>query len=270
MKQLSADAVRLTQDCLAHFWQGDVDYVLDYFAEDVIWIGARQEEFQIGFEAAAADLRKAGKSIQTCHLVDAEFLTVACGAKQCTVVGRYLVTTDSAESFLQAQQRCTFVWSKTDQGYKIRHLHISNPMGELKLAENEDFPNTVGRMAHSYMMNYYRNLHQATILTAMGDSGSLHFLNLSDVLFITASGKYATVHTVHGNVPVKSSIGELAVQAKDKLLPIHRSHLVNPFYISSVQRYTVIMTNGEQLPIPAKRFNEVRDMLLQLHGQMMK
>lgn len=266
MKQISAEAVRLTRECLAHFWQGDVEYVIKLLAEDVIWVGARQDEFKIGDEAVAADLRKTARSIRTCHLVDAEFLPVACGTKQCTVVGRYLVTADSGEDFMQAQQRCTFVWTKTDQGCRLRHLHISNPMGELKLAKDEDFPDTVGRMAHSYMMNYYRNLHQATILSVLGDGGSLHFLNLSDVLFITACGKCATVHTVHGVIPVKSSIGDLAAQTKGKLLSIHRSHLVNPFYISTVQRYTVIMTNGEQLPIPTRKFNEIRDALLHLHS----
>lgn len=266
MKQITAEAVRLTRECLAHFWQGDVDYVIDLLAEDVIWVGARQEEFKIGYEAAAADLRNTVRSIRICHLVDAEFLPVDCGTKQCAVVGRYLVTTDGGEDFIQAQQRCSFVWTRTDQGCRIRHLHISNPMGELKLAKDEEFPDTVGRMAHSYMMNYYRNLNQATMLTVMGDGGSLHFLNLSDILYITACGKCATIHTVHGEFPVKSSIGDLTAQTQGKLLPIHRSHLVNPFYISSVQRYTVAMTNGEQLPIPTRKFNEIRDALLHIHG----
>ena len=266
MKQISVEAVRLTRECLAHFWQGDVERVINLLAEDVVWVGARQEEFKIGDEAVAADLKKTARSIRKCHLVDAEFRPVVCGTKQCAVVGRYLVTTDSAEDFMQAQQRCTFVWTKTDQGCRIRHLHISNPMGGPKLAKDENCPDTEGRMAYSYMMNDYRNLHQATILHALGDGGSLHFLNLFDVLFITACGKCAAVHTVHGVIPVKSSIGDLAAQTKGKMLPIHRSYLVNPFYISAVQRYAVVMTNGDQLPIPVRKYSEVRDALLHIHS----
>ena len=66
--------------------------------------------------------------------------------------GKYLVTTDPEEKFfLSAQQRCTFVWENTGNGLQISHIHISNPIGELKIAEDEAFPDTMGKMASHYM-----------------------------------------------------------------------------------------------------------------------
>ena len=42
LKQISVEAVRLTRECLAHFWQGDVERVINLLSEDVVWVGARQ------------------------------------------------------------------------------------------------------------------------------------------------------------------------------------------------------------------------------------
>ncbi|MGN0522429.1 MAG: hypothetical protein ACI4IQ_07315 [Eubacterium sp.] len=43
---------------------------------------------------------------------------------------------------------------------------------------------------------------------------------------------------------------------------MHRSHSVNPDFVSSVERFTVTMTNGVKLPVPTNKFNEVRDALI--------
>lgn len=266
MKQFETDAINLTHKCLCHYWQLDYQFVLDYCASDVIWIGSRQDEFILGFDETKADFEENIKDLQPCHLINAEFHAIASSSKLCAVTGRYLVTTDNnAAFFLQVQQRCSFVWEKTDNGLKIKHIHVSNPMGELKLAENETFPTTIGKMAHQYMLNHLKRTKDNTTLIANGDGGSLHFLQLSEILYVSALGKDAVVNTVQGKIFVKSSITNLATQAPNSLVSIHRSYLVNPAYVSSIERYSVTITNGDKLPVPAKRFNELRETLLNIH-----
>ena len=74
------------------------------------------------------------------------------------------------------------------------------------------------------------------------------------------------IFTVNGQIPVRESISDIAARSNDKLISIHRSYLVNPDYISSVERFTVTMTDGSKLPIPEKKFNELRTKLLQKHN----
>lgn len=96
----------------------------------------------------AEDFRFNAEGLQPCHLLNAEFFAQSNGSL-CVVTGNYRVATDeTADFFLQAQQRCTFVWEKTKEGPKIRHMHVSNPIGEMKMDGKEAFPNKMGKMAH--------------------------------------------------------------------------------------------------------------------------
>ena len=61
--------------------------------------------------------------------------------------------------------------------------------------------------------------------------------------------------------------GILAARRKlcDFLIPVHRSYLVNPDYISSIERYTLTLLNGTKIPIPVRKYNEVREVLLHFY-----
>ena len=145
MRRLEREAIDLTQRCLQEFWQQDASFVISCLAEDVVWIGAQKDEFLVGREAAENDLREAIKQVPPCVILNGEFYALGSGSRFCTVTARYLTSTaPSAEYFLQGQQRCTFVWEKTKEGMKIRHIHVSNPMGELQLAEGGICPDNHG------------------------------------------------------------------------------------------------------------------------------
>ena len=117
-----------------------------------MWTGALQSEFMEGKEAMTKDLHALKKEIKHCHMSRQEFLVVQNTGNVCTVAGRYLVTTDETEEyFLQAQQRCTCVWELIEGKPQIRHIHVSNPIGEMKVAEGEIFVNQMGKMAKKYL-----------------------------------------------------------------------------------------------------------------------
>ena len=146
--------VRLTQACLTRYWQLDCEYVPQYLDRDVIWIGSAAHQFVEGREAAAADLRRSMEEIQSCHLPHQAFLVAQNAGNACTIVGRYLTTTDDEVGYcLQAQQRCTVTWELGEAGPKIKCLHVSNPMGELKLAEGETFVNVLGQTTRKYIQD---------------------------------------------------------------------------------------------------------------------
>lgn len=145
-------------------------------------------------------------------------------------------------------------------------MHVSNPMGELKIAEDEAFPSTMGKMAHRYMLKHYERAGNSGTLAVHGDGGSLRFFRFSEILFISALGKDSVINTLHDEVFVKTSITEIAKQAKDALLSVHRSYLVNPEYVSAMERYLLVMTNEQRLPVPAKRFNALRDEMTKRHS----
>ena len=47
-KKDDPEVMRLTEECLSRYWQLDIDFILSYCHEDVMWTGALQSEFMEG------------------------------------------------------------------------------------------------------------------------------------------------------------------------------------------------------------------------------
>lgn len=266
-KKTLQSVLQITQECLARYWQLDPEYALSYCDDDIIWIGSVQSEFMLGKEETKRDFYNNMKELKPCHMLEQEFFVAQNCGNACTIVGRYLTTTDdSVDYFLQVQQRCTFVWEKTNEGFKIKHLHISNPMGELKVAEGELFVNTMGKMAQEYLMNHIRTLEDKKQLIVTDNREITHFLMLSEVVYATANGRNCLIYTMSGQeIYGRISLTDFLAAVGDRFTPVHRSYAINNDYISRIQKYEVVMMDGSKIPIPAKKYKEVRDALISLH-----
>ena len=266
-KNQEAELVRLTQQCWQHYWQLDMDFMLSYCDEKVTWIGAEQNEFIRGIENVKHNFSELLLHLRTCHLLNQEFYAQQCGKNTCTVIGRYLVTTDETNDyFLQAQQRCTFVWEVKNKAYKIIHIHVSNPMGELKVAKGERFVNTVGYMANKYLEENFKQRFFGKQITITDVNGAVRFIYLSEIMYVKAHRNDLVIVTTGENIEVKISISQFMELADSKFLKVHRSYAINTDFMMKLERYTVTMKNGEQIPIPVKKYNGVRDVMIKMHN----
>ena len=186
------EVMRLTQECLTRYWQLDIDYIISLCDEDVVWIGALQSEFTMGKDAFIEDLTAVKKELKPCHLVSQEYVVAQNAGTACTIAGRYLVTTDeTVEYFLQAQQRCTFTWEMVEGDLKIKQLHVSNPIGELKVKKGEKFVNTVRGNGAEVSDEPYSCAggHQKNKPTAIDESDAVHSLHDEDIVYAAAEGR---------------------------------------------------------------------------------
>lgn len=266
-KQTLQQIIQLTQDCLAHFWQMDAEFVIRHFDKDIVWIGSAQSQYTEGYEAAAADYRSIMKELKPCHLMRQEFAVVQNAGNACAIAGRYLTTTDDEVGyFLQVQQRCTFVWELVRGEPKLKHCHISNPMGELKLAEGERFPNVLGQMSQRYRAQKIRQAQDARRIVVTDSGDVVHFLLPSEVIYVTAQGRSCVIHTLGGRqISARMSITDFQSAAGDGFSAVHRSYSLNDAYISHIQKYEVVMADGSRIPIPVKRYKEIREELAALY-----
>lgn len=266
-KELLQEAIRLTQECLTRYWQLDCEFVLGYCDEDVVWIGSLNEEFIEGRDATEADLRAAIREIKPCHLERQEFLAVQNAGNACTVVGRYLTTTDEEVGyFLQAQQRCTFTWELDHGAWKLKHIHVSNPMGELKVSEGERFVNALGEMTKRYMQYHLSDRQREDRIVTTDSMGITHFLTASEVVYAMASGRNCILHTSSGQeIEALMSISEFRKAAGQIFLSVHRSYAVNKAYISCIRQYEVVMADDSRIPVPVKKYREIRQTLAKIY-----
>lgn len=245
--------IEITQESLSRFWQRDYEFGLQYFSEDITLVGSLQEQFVQGADNVKEILYQTTLQMPPCHLMEQEFLVAQNCGTTCTIVGRYLTTTDdTADYFVQSQQRCTFVWEMAGGELKIRHTHISDPLGQLKLEEGELFVNKIGKMATEYRR-----------IIARSKSNTVYFLSYAEIMYVSAMGREIEIYT-NGkkNIMAQMSISDFMQETNGAFLPIHRSYVVNPMYVFRIQQFQVVLSDGTSLPIPAKRYTEVRDMLM--------
>ncbi len=267
-KKALENIIQLSQECLAHFWRMDVEYVIQYFAKDIFWIGSAQDQFTEGYEETVKDFRNIMEEIKPCHLSQQEFYVAQNVKNACTIVGRYLTTTnDDVGYFLQVQQRCTFVWELVKGVPILKHCHISNPMGELKLAEGEKFVNAIGEMTKKYWETRFSDTGETKRILVTDTQDVIHFLLPSEVLYVTANRRNSVIYTTTGEaIQARMSITDFLKAAGEGFSSVHRSHVLNNVYISSIQKYKVIMTDGKSIPIPEKRYKEIREKLIKIQS----
>ena len=178
--------------------------------------------------------------------------------------GIWLQPDESVEFFLQVQQRCTFVWEQMPEGLKIRHMHISNPLGELKAAGDEMFPTTMGKMAHKYLMRRFATLQDKSRLVAADLDDREHIFLLSDILYAEAYGRNCIITSLSGTKTImRMNLAEFQEKAGQRFMAVHRSYIINTECISMIRKYEVILMNEFAIPIPVKKYREVREMLLE-------
>ena len=269
-KKTIDEVIRLTQECLTRYWQLDIDYIISFCDEDVMWIGANQNEFIRGRDGFQADLASVKKELKPCHLVSQEYVVAQNTGSACTIAGRYLVTTDeTVEYFLQVQQRCTFTWELIDGNLKIKQVHVSNPIGELKIKEGEQFVNTIGKMAQKYLLNHIHALEDTRQFTVIDENDVVHFLHNEDVVYVSAEGRNCRLFTADGSeICGRLNMTEFQRICGREFVSVHRSYMVNSNYISLIQRYEVVMLDGSRIPIPVKKYKEVREGLMKLHREI--
>lgn len=267
-KQTLNEIIGITQNCLSRFWQLDPEFVIGYFDKDIVWIGSAESQFCEGYDETVEDFRGIMKELMPCHLLRQEFCVTQNVGNACTIVGKYLTTTDSSvDYFLQAHQRCTFVWELVEKQPKIKHIHISNPMGELQLAAGEKFPNAFGKLSKKYWEYRLASAQSKKRLVVIDRNDVTHFLMPSEIVYASADRKNSTIHTLSGReIHARMSIAEFLATAGNGFSSVHRSHVVNDHYISRIQQYEVVLADGTTIPIPVKKYTEIRDTLVENYG----
>ena len=245
--------------------------MLNLCDESVTWIGAEENEFLIGLEAVKQNFSELLLHLRSCHLLNQEFYVTQSGKNSCIVIGRYLVTTDETNDyFLQAQQRCTFVWERKQGMNKIMHIHVSNPMGELKVAKGERFVNTIGYMANKYIERNFKKKFLGKQITITDANGAIRFIYLSEIIYVNAQRNDLLIVTSGEKIHAKMNISEFMELADKSFIKVHRSYAINTDFMSKLERYTVTMKNGEQIPVPVKKYNEIRDEMVKMNNSTWK
>ena len=118
------------------------------------------------------------------------------------------------------------------------------------------------------LMHNYINIQSYPKRVFINNNHKTSILNLTEVLYFSASGPYTNFFTIDGTKYVSSKLLKIyvdALQHHPDFVRIHRSNMVNKNFVKAVlrdkHRINVLMTNGEELEISPQKREEIYEML---------
>lgn len=257
--------ISLTRSILDNFWQKKMDMLIENMHDDVTMIFAQKEQYIIGIEGVKEELAKIERDIKTCHLRRAAFDCKKANTGVYIVTGRYLVETDDVyELYLAADQRCSFVWVKGNNCYKIKHLHVSNPIGELRVTEGESFVNTIGEIAHQYIEKRIFNKTSKSTIDITDYSGTVIFMNAEDIVYLESDKRHTIIHTKTGDkINAIISFAEIEKMLTSNFFRVHRCYIINTDYVSEIKTNKIIMYDNAEIPIPQRKYADIKRIIVE-------
>lgn len=237
------EAIRLSQFFMEQFYMRTLKNILPLLHPHVVWIGTAQQQYFQGYQEVT-DQMAAAASAPVCHLYQPDFQLIDCDVNTCTVAGQYLAETEpNSGEILTALLRVTFIWKLVGSACQIIHIHISNP---LECQEpDEALPRHTGR----------------STLTFYGRNAETFFLQPDEIYYAEALNINCAIHCSHKSLVACQPMARLIQILPQYFVRIHRSYIVNPHHIIEIRRCCVVMVNGDQLPIPEKKYSQIRKCL---------
>ena len=107
-------------------------------------------------------------------------------------------------------------------------------------------------------------LQDDRLLEFRDDHRISHFVAADGILYVEAHGHKCTIHCLEDVFEVNEGITSIAERLGEGFVRLHRSYLVNPWHLRTLSEKGALLDDGETLPVPARRLEELRDALRQV------
>lgn len=92
-------------------------------------------------------------------------------------------------------------------------------------------------------------------------------VRINDINYIEVYGHETLVHTVNAVIPTSKALSAIEKELSDYgFIRTHKSYIVNTRYIFSVERNSIILSNGENLPVSRTKLADVKQMMIKFTG----
>ena len=255
------DARELTRQVIEEFFYGNPEKVLQNFHPDVTWVGAANGQCIRGAEKVSQYISH--MELPRCEVFQKEYQVVAHSDDMYVVAGWMEIGASQGESGkLSVVQRITFIWKKEEDRLKLLHFHVSNPV---EFQENSEyFLRPAGKGTFEYVKKLYS---QKRRLIACGKHDQTYVLWNKDIVYIEAENTNSVIHCLNRDILSRESISILEKKLGEDFIKTHRSFIVNSRYITGIRRYQLAVRQGIELPIPEKKYREIKEKVLRAVSQ---
>lgn len=259
--QITAEnAPEMAKYIITEYYRRNSEPFFSVMSKDCVWIQSGGE-IAIGLEAMQGISRE--DDAQPPLLVkDIVLDRLDTGSsEQLCIFGTYLLYSEvDSEMIFVEKQRISLLFRKVKKNrYQCYHLHISDEWVNFK--EDEIFPMQVSQETYHYMQKHMQKRMDAnhkSVPVILEAKNATYRFDPDMILYVEAVSKVCTVHLLGRTMVVRQSISAVQEHFPEQFFRIHRSYLVNCRFVTQIERYMITLVNGVTLPIPEKRFMEVR------------
>lgn len=134
-----------------HYCENDVEAIIELFDDRLSWLGAGENEYNVGTETISGIFRQFTGMVPKCSIWDEEYDVIDISPDVYICTGRAWIATDpSTNVYLCVHQRITAVFRWVDNIPRCCHIHISNPYSEMT-QQDVGFPTKIGRYTYEYL-----------------------------------------------------------------------------------------------------------------------
>ncbi len=223
------DVTDVAKKIMELYYLGDELYQSPFYSEKTLLIDECSPVTGPG-----SDTEKGAKSTDrtNCHIIHKKYKTIRHTTETIVVAGLYNLL-DNSEQSCSKEKICavSLVLERVGKGVKIALLHISaKPKGRtyvLRDAQEQSF-----------------------------------FMDEADIIYLEAGHNRTRWHCRDKVIETSKNLLYTEKSLSDSFVRIHRGFVVNRQHVNKIGRYFVEMDAGMSLPIPAKKYMTVRELLL--------
>lgn len=257
--------IKLSEEVMIRHFEGDSEFAISLLHKNCIWIGSCASEFYQGKETITKVLRSCSGTLPEIKLTSFEYMCASHDTHECVITGRHVGQTvkESGEIY-RDMQRVTFVWKKIEGEFQILHMHVSNPMNNLK--EDEIFPHNLGTYTKEYFnMMVISDIKKIGQITVKDQLNRHHIIKIKDITYCEAFDMNCIIHLENNDIFARTPLLEIESMICGKnenmFKRVHKSYLVNKYKVKSLERYTIALQEDVELPVSKERYSEIRQWL---------
>ena len=260
------DIIKLSIHIITEYYRNNLVPFFDYISDDILWIGPAKKQQIIGRKNLLQTFA-AEKHDLTFTMGDIKVLCVSPSHHVKEVLLHYDIYTHYPSGSTDVHDQCLhYTWCdkkvQTADGLKyqpqIVSLHISNawPYDNRDVIYPVHSENLFAAMRIPAESEQY--------ITVKAADGCVHRLAFSHILYIDTVKRSARlqIHTENGTIIINDTLSKFEEKYPDLFVRIHAGYLLNPAHVTNIRRFAVTLSDGTQLPVPEKKYTQIKRLLL--------
>lgn len=203
-----------------------------------------------GIECTVSAFLNGAEMISMLNMFDAVFLDVDMPGLSGEETAEYIIGSEKTLPIIFVTNHDDFVFSS----FRYR------PFGFLRKryidSELEDIIKRLDKYLAKIERCYTFNSHNKLIS-----------VRLNDINYIEVYGHETLVHTANAVLTTSKALFTIEKELSEYgFIRTHKSYIVNTRYIFSVERNSIILSNGENLPVSRTKLTDVKQMMIKFTG----